>query len=178
LHHATRQIPMYALVLAKEGETGPDLQPHADDGSCAAAATTANKPPVSGAEPPVPPSAPSSKSGLQLPEIICGSVFGTPPSTPGRLRFAAKQVAMETIAKQLPGVDRPLVDRTGLAGTFDFSIEWSPAPGELPTPGATPDDTGPTFLEALQEQLGLKLESTKGPKDAIVVDHIEEPSPN
>ena len=58
-------------------------------------------------------------------------------------------------------LDRPVLDQTGLSGSFDFIIEWTPQiNGPLP-PGANfqPDETGPTFLEALKEQLGLKLDS-------------------
>ena len=50
------------------------------------------------------------------------------------------------------GVDRPVLDRTGLAGSFDFSLEWSLEPDPARPPGSRPEDTGPTFLEALQEQ--------------------------
>ena len=65
-------------------------------------------------------------------------------------------------------------------GTYDFVIEWTPQfNGPLP-PGETfqPDPTGPTFLEALKEQLGFKLESQTGPVDMFVVDHVEEPLEN
>jgi bla regulator protein BlaR1 len=180
LHHEARQLPVYALVLSKEGKTGPQLQPHEDDGSCATAAATANKPPAPGTPPPVPLSAPSSTSGLQLPPLVCGSVFGgLPASAPGRVRFGAKGITMPLLARALPGgLDRPVLDRTGLSGNFDFAIEFTPQiDGPLP-PGSTPDETGPTFMEALQEQLGLKLESQTGPVDVIVIDHVEQPSPN
>ena len=75
---------------------------------------------------------------------------------------------------------RPVLDQTGLSGTFDFAIEWTPQlSGPLPpSTDFQPDPDGPTFLQALQEQLGLKLEPTTGPIDAFVIDHIEEPSPN
>jgi len=89
---------------------------------------------------------------------------------------------------QVSGVDRPLVDKTGLTGKVDFVIEFSldyndarspldlmyiPIPAGTPPP---PDPTAPTFLEALKEQLGLRLESQTGPVDVLVIDHIEEPS--
>ena len=71
------------------------------------------------------------------------------------------------------------MDHTGLSGAFDFAIEFAPVimPGAGP-PGFVPDEPGPTFLEALQDQLGFKLQPTTGPVDSIVVDHVEEPSPN
>ena len=77
-------------------------------------------------------------------------------------------------------LDGPVVERTGLVGTFDFALEFAPQiDGPLP-PGADfqPDPSAPTFLEVLKEQLGLKLESQTGPVDVLVIDHIEEPSPN
>jgi uncharacterized protein (TIGR03435 family) len=75
---------------------------------------------------------------------------------------------------------RPMLDQTRLSGTFDFILEWIPeVQGPLP-PGADiqPDPSGPDFQEALREQLGLKLESQKGPVDILVVDHVEHPSEN
>jgi len=79
-------------------------------------------------------------------------------------------------APSATGVSNPLIDKTGLTGTVDFLIEWAP---EL-RPGVEfqSDSNGPTFLEALKDQLGLKLEPTNGPVDVFLVDHIEEPSPN
>jgi uncharacterized protein (TIGR03435 family) len=75
------------------------------------------------------------------------------------------------------GVDRPVIDRTGLSGSFDFSVEWSMLPD--PTqPSASQEDTGATFQEALKAQLGLKLEPQTGPVGVLVVDHVERPSEN
>ena len=77
-------------------------------------------------------------------------------------------------------MDRPVLDRTGLTGKFDFAIEFSPQPDVPSAPGANfqPDPIGPTFMEALKEQLGLKLEPLSGPFDVLVIDHVEEPSAN
>jgi uncharacterized protein (TIGR03435 family) len=75
------------------------------------------------------------------------------------------------------GLSLPVVDTTGLNGKFDFIIDFGP---QVP-PGADfhPDPDAPTFLEALKDQLGLKLESGQTrPMDMPVLDHIEEPSPN
>ena len=157
VHHEAKDGPVYALVLAKAGKTGPELQVHVDDGSCS-----------SGTQP------------------ACGTGFSMmPPSVPGRIRAGAKNITMAELAKILPltgivgGADRPVLDRTGLGGTFDFSIEFAPVlmPG-LGPPNFVPDQSAPNFLEALQEQLGLKLQPTTGPVDSIVIDHVEEPSPN
>ena len=77
------------------------------------------------------------------------------------------------------GLDRPILDKTGLTGSFDLAVE-SGLDGSIKLNGVdvTPAESAPTFLEALKEQLGLKLNSTKGPVDTIVIDHIEEPSAN
>jgi bla regulator protein blaR1 len=70
-------------------------------------------------------------------------------------------------------LSRNVIDRTGLNGEYDFNLRWVPdaADGD-----SVPD--GPSIFTAVQEQLGLKLESSKAPVDAIVIDHIEKPSPN
>jgi uncharacterized protein (TIGR03435 family) len=89
---------------------------------------------------------------------------------------------MEIIAGRLTGtgygVDGPVVDRTGLKGHFDFSLDFVPEPNPNGTPPPNPDPSGPTFLAALQEQAGLKLVAQTGPVDVLVIDHVEEPSPN
>ena len=75
---------------------------------------------------------------------------------------------------------RPVLDQTGLNGVFDFTLEWTPdINGPSPSSAAfQPDPSGPTFLEALKEQLGLKLDSQTGPVEVFVIDHIEMPSEN
>jgi len=78
------------------------------------------------------------------------------------------------------GVGRPVLEKTGLAGKVDFVIEFTPEVNGPVPPDAEfqPHPDGPTFMEALKEQLGLKLESQKGPVDVIVIDHVERPSDN
>ena len=79
-------------------------------------------------------------------------------------------------------VGRTVQDRTGLVGVFDFHVQWVPDTAMPQPPGqgdVTPVYTpGPSIFTALQEQLGLKLESTKGPEQTLVVDHVERPSAN
>ena len=77
-------------------------------------------------------------------------------------------------------LNHPVVDRTGLAGNFDFILEWVPrtdntSPVDQPI---TPDLSGPTFKEALKEQLGLKLVKATGTTEVYVLDHVEHPTPN
>jgi uncharacterized protein (TIGR03435 family) len=82
-----------------------------------------------------------------------------------------------------------VVDKTGLTGKYDFTLQWTPDEGESPmlsgaAGGAAkvqsppPDPNGPSLSMALQDQLGLKLESKKGPVEIIVIDHVERPSGN
>lgn len=82
---------------------------------------------------------------------------------------------------------RPVIDKTGLTAKYDFELHWTPDPGQTllppgaPAPaveGPPPDPNGPTIFTALQEQLGLRLESQKGPVDMIVIDRVEKPSEN
>jgi uncharacterized protein (TIGR03435 family) len=77
---------------------------------------------------------------------------------------------------------RPVLDRTGLSGVFEIKAEWAPDPVARPAaPGkeAAPDSaSGPSIFTALQEQLGLRLESARGPVDMLVVDHVEMPTEN
>jgi uncharacterized protein (TIGR03435 family) len=114
----------------------------------------------------------------------CGGIVGMTPSTPGRRRGGARNVSMDLIASSLAGgadgVGRPILEKTGFTGMFDFAIEFVPRfNGPSAPPGNfQPDPTGPTFMEALKEQLGLKLESQTGPVDVLVIDYVEEPSAN
>jgi len=75
---------------------------------------------------------------------------------------------------------RTVIDRTNLEGRYAIDLRWTPEPGELPSdPGGTspvPDSFGPSIFTAIQEQLGLKLLSTKGPSGFLVIDRIEKPA--
>ena len=75
------------------------------------------------------------------------------------------------------GLDRPVLDRTQLAGTFDFAVEWSQQTS-APAAASRTESPGPTLQQALQDQLGLKLVPATGPVEALVIDHIEGPTPN
>ena len=83
-------------------------------------------------------------------------------------------------------VNRTVVDRTGLTGSFDLELSWTPEqlPGGRgdPPPGAPPlppiDPNGPSLTTALQEQLGLKLDAGRGPVTVFVVDKVSQPTPD
>jgi uncharacterized protein (TIGR03435 family) len=104
--------------------------------------------------------------------------------------LALTNATSATFASQLSyAVARQVLDKTNLSGRFDFVLAWTPLSGEddgpttsgLPrgtdqSPPTTPD--GPSLFTALREQLGLKLEATKGPVDVLVIDHVEKPTPD
>jgi uncharacterized protein (TIGR03435 family) len=75
-----------------------------------------------------------------------------------------------------------VIDRTGVTGNWDFELTFTPERirQQALTGGAPPDvdPNGPSIFTAVQEQLGLKLESTKGPVNVLVIDHVEQPSPD
>ena len=74
------------------------------------------------------------------------------------------------------GVSRVVLDKTGLTGRYDFSLQWTP--DDSPSDAPVPDSSGGSLFTALQEQLGLKLEPQKGPVEVLVIDHVARPSEN
>lgn len=75
--------------------------------------------------------------------------------------------------------NRLVLDQTGLTGLYDWTLKWAPVNAEPGEPEASAGDPSePALFTALQEQLGLKLESQKAPVDVVVIDRIEKPSPN
>jgi uncharacterized protein (TIGR03435 family) len=89
-----------------------------------------------------------------------------------------QSVTLSTIAKVLTGpVGRIVVDRTGINGSFDYKLEWVPDPASMPAiNGARPDGSsldGASIFTAVEEQLGLKLASTRGPVKILVIEHAE-----
>jgi uncharacterized protein (TIGR03435 family) len=163
VHMETRELPIYALTLARaDRKLGPQLKPSTTD--CAALFNAAGR---SGAPPPPPP-------GPGEP-MQCGMRIG-----PGR--FSGGDFSMDALANALGTmVQRPVVDRTGLSGTYQadltFQMEAIPGPGGAliqPPPGPV-DQNLPSLFTAVQEQLGLKLESTRGPVEMLVIDRVEPP---
>jgi uncharacterized protein (TIGR03435 family) len=108
---------------------------------------------------------------------------------PGQL--TAQGVDLSFVAKQLSQqLGRTVQDKTGLSGKYDFTLQWTPDERAGPMSAATqgggsrsddappPDSSAPSIFTALQEQLGLKLESGKAPVEILVIDHVEAPSEN
>jgi uncharacterized protein (TIGR03435 family) len=161
VHRETKEVSLYALTIAKGG---PKL-PEAKEGGCF---------PILPDKPPPPP-----LPGQPVP-VMCGGFLRTPNL------LQAGKVGMRELSGVLSDlVGRPVVDKTGFTGTFDVKLEFSPegtalgAGGFGPPPDAgNPDNSHPSIFTALQEQLGLKLESQKGPDDILVIDHAEKASEN
>jgi bla regulator protein blaR1 len=160
-HFETQTVAAFALLLAKPGKTGPNLRPHDEGPSCTAAPA----------------------KGDVLPPI-CGN-FVMILQRNGERRAGYRNGTMDVVASGIPTfgeIDRPVVNRTGLNGKFDFTLEWAHEPGGAPAGPPPPDSqasaAGPSFITALNEQLGLKLEATKAAVPVLVVDHVERPSGN
>ena len=167
MHEEERELPIYALVLTKAGRTGPQLRPHVDDAKCGGEGRPGALP-----------------APAEFADLPCGATILGVSRVPGRVRGGGRDVDLDYIAAFLTGTgfrgtapDRPVVNRTGLTGDYDFSIEFVPDASALPN-GVQPDPNGASFPEALEDQLGLKLKAMKGPVSVLVVDHIEEPTPN
>jgi bla regulator protein BlaR1 len=120
------------------------------------------------------------KNGPKLNE---SAFSGAPQSQMSTGQITDKKAGMDTLASQLgQQLGRFVSNKTGLKGDFDFHMEWTPDPGQNPggdsdTPPLVGAD-GPSIFTALQEQLGLKLESGKGPVEVLVIDHAEKPDAN
>ena len=167
VHTETRQLPVFGLALVKPVKPGPDLRRHSDDLPCAV-------------DSPNRPSSVASTASANDALPFCGLLTGGLVS--GHMRASTRSMSMDQIALNLidlGNLDRPVLDQTGLLGSFDFTIEWIPdVPIKVNGENVQLDESEPTFLEALKDQLGLKLDSQTGPVDVIVLDHVEEPSEN
>jgi uncharacterized protein (TIGR03435 family) len=143
VHHETRQLPVYTLVVDKGGSK---LRESKEPG----------RPLVS----------------MGAPET---GQFGGRPLVFHNMSLAG---LVNTVANVL---GTPVIDQTGLKGSYDFTLEWSTA-RPLPesdvsgVPRATP--VGPSIIDAVREQLGLKMEEKKGPVDVLFVDHAEKATEN
>jgi uncharacterized protein (TIGR03435 family) len=163
-HEETREMPIYALVPAHaDGKLGPQLHQSETDCNAIVAAARAR-----GAVPPPAPPQPGDR-------VPCGMRIG-----PGNL--TAGSSTMTQFANSLSMfVGRIVEDRTGLAGNFDFNLTWTPDQMPQRPPGAPEppiDPNGASIFTALQEQLGLKLDSQKGPVRVLVIDRAEHPTEN
>jgi len=142
-HRETKQLPVYALVVSKNGPKLKESKPV--------------DPALSGAKP--------------------NYVYGRP----GTITISG--APMESLAQRLSLLlNRVVLDRTGLTGKYDvalqFTLDESQSAGRAAFDERDPNNNGPNLFTAIQEQLGLKLEPTKGPVEIIVIDHVERPTGN
>jgi uncharacterized protein (TIGR03435 family) len=167
IHNETRELPLSYLMLAREdGKLGERLRPSTVDCRALMAARAKEGGPL-----PPPP-----KPG-EVPQ--CGMMGGIG-------RIAAGSVTMANFAFMLAGMlNRPVYDRTNLTGNFELQIEYTPdqmpqiPAGVTLPPGFTlPSSDGPSLNTALREQLGLKLEATRGPVEVTVIDSVSQPEPD
>ena len=160
-----REVPVFALVLSKSGKTGPQLRPHMDSSPCP------TEQPAS--------ATPAIVDGLP---VFCNGIYPLPPAVAGRVRFGGRSVTIKFIADTFSAgtnLGRPMIDQTGLSGTFDFALEWTPERRTPPPNGdPMPDSENLSFEEALREQLGIKLQALEGSMSVLVIQHLERPSSN
>jgi uncharacterized protein (TIGR03435 family) len=155
VHRETRGIPVYALTVTRKG---PKLHPTLA-GSCSSAAFD-----------------PSGKPRCRSYQVLRGKgLDGRTADWYG--------MSLDEFVKILPmcGVDRPVINQTGVAGTFDFHLEFAAA-GTAPElhrdGGDLADSIAPSVADALQDQLGLKLDPATGPFEFLFIDHVERPTGN
>ena len=190
IHRETRELPMYLLVVAKNGPKMKESKPVS-----AAKEDADSAPPPLGAQPKI---GPDGFPVLALPAGGRGGLFMM--TMPGRARLVGRRQTMLDLANRLTAqLSRPVGDATGLTAKYDFTLTFSPeglnspmgtmgaggamVPVAPPPPsgaaaGAAPaglpeTDTPSDIFRAVKEQLGLTLEPKKGPVELIVIDHIE-----
>jgi uncharacterized protein (TIGR03435 family) len=171
-HMETREVPVYELVLARaDGSLGPQLRQSTVDCDALMAALQAGGPPPA-RQPNEPPP--------------CGAMRGPARVLAGGLpmaQFANMLTLVMADANGPAGRDdaRMVIDKTGLSGRFAFTLAWTPErlPEAAPPPGILPiDPNGPPLVTALQEQLGLKLQAARSRIDVVVIDSVEQPTPD
>jgi uncharacterized protein (TIGR03435 family) len=148
IHRESRDVPFYALVVGKGGPKLPRSDPSRGDV--------------------INPLTPTGAGGT---ELKSGHLVYKDESMPDFAWALSRMVATG---------DRVVLDNTGLDGTYDFELTFEPsrtAPG-AEVPGTATSIEGPSIFEAVQEQLGLKLEPKKGPVGFLIIDHVERPSAN
>jgi uncharacterized protein (TIGR03435 family) len=99
-----------------------------------------------------------------------------------RGEYSAESITMEELARSLTQefsgeLGRVILDRTGIEGRYDVALKWTPDSGQAPADNGAAE-AGPSLFTAIQEQVGLKLESSKGPVQVLVIDHVEMPTAN
>jgi uncharacterized protein (TIGR03435 family) len=181
LHTETREVPIYALVLARgDRKLGAKLKPSTDNCPDFKVQQQQQLEAIA-------------KGGLQglaaqamKPGETRPCAFGSYPAGPGLIGVKASGQALSTLAlvlTQLAG--RPVVDKTGLSGLYDFEMTidlqtlariYAELGINMPLPPGLPE--GPSLMTLLQEDLGLRLDSQRGPGNVLVIDSAERPQPD
>ncbi|WP_161570915.1 TIGR03435 family protein [Granulicella sibirica] len=161
VHTETRELPVLALVLVKPGALGPKLHPHpAADDKCSNVAPVGQES-GNGSTPEVP--------------AVCGGLVSVGvPGAASRVRLGGRGVPLALLGAHLGemgGFGRPIVDQTGLTGTFDLVVEWGADSAVEPRD----ENNRETYLqESLKDQLGLKLERRKASLAVLLVDSMDQ----
>jgi uncharacterized protein (TIGR03435 family) len=162
-HRESRDLPIYSLVIAKNGPKLQEAKPVATPPADAPPADFGGRGSRGGR---------GGRGGAGI--MIRGR--GGP--------LVGQSIPIANLVEVLSMMmGRTVVDKTGLTGKYDFTLQWTPDDAQAPSsfpPGAgqPPDPAGASLFTAIQEQLGLKLEAGKGPVEIIVIDHVERPSGN
>ncbi len=189
VHTESRELPVFELQLARsDGRLGSALKPSAPDCTATLEAAARGRgadgrggPPLARGLPPPDGRGRGGPGPLAFDgPPPCGSRGG------GVGQFRAGGTTMASFASSLGGLaQRVVIDKTGLNGYYDLQLTYTPAQDQLPPWPPPPgvelpaiDPNGPTLFTALQEQLGLKLEATRGAVDAVVIDAISAPTEN
>jgi uncharacterized protein (TIGR03435 family) len=169
-HVENREQPVYDLVLARSDKRlGPDIK--VSDVDCAArAAAQSAAAEAARAAGTVPPRAPFPDLNGPIPPCTFRMTGN---------RMEASATTMDALVRLLrPGAGRLVVDKTGLSGSYQVSLTFDRMAGLRGPDTAPPSDAAPSVFTAVQEQLGLKLESSRATRETLIIDHIERPSEN
>jgi len=171
-HQETRTVKVYSAVVNGAGKLGPQLRLHSNNSQCPE--ETPNPSPTSAqAEPRF------VFDQRGFPEVCGRFVNAIPSSIPHHRRFGGGGLTMPRIVASFTGVgnlDRPVIDRTGLGGQYDFVLDFLPDPP--PGQQLPPDSEGPDFISAIKSQLGLRLVPDRASMEFVLIDRTEKPSPN
>ena len=151
-HEEKKVLPLYALVIARDGSKLKPSTLSGHDGDAGEVART----------------------GV----IQMRHASNANGDAPGMNELTARALTMDRLASTLSqqGLGRVVLDNTGLTGRYDFKLTW--APENVAADTNSTDTSGPSIFTAVSEQLGLRLEPQKGPVPVLVIDHIEAPSLN
>jgi uncharacterized protein (TIGR03435 family) len=169
VHTETRELPAYVLTVARSDKVGPQLRALPVDCEVLRAAR------LKGEAPPMP----SPTPGAPTPECFTGTMLGR------ITRIESGGMNMAALASSLSrAAGRPVLDRTGLTGYFALTLNFATEPGATSPLGGPPQGVSlepvdaPSLTAAVQEQLGLRLESRRERMDVLVIDGAEQPNEN